>query len=157
MRVPRTEKQDHVPPRPLAEQIERPRLLLVEDDDAVRRSLQLLLVSQGYDVRAYRNGNGLAADPEAIRSLCLISDLVLADSDGLVLIQELRAAGWSGPAILISGHLSDEWASRARHLGYDVVLSKPIGDSVLVNAVSRLIDRAVRKEDGSAMDGYPIL
>ena len=53
-----------------------PRILLVEDDDAVRRSLQLLLVAQGYDVRAYRSGKGLAEDPEALKAACLLADLI---------------------------------------------------------------------------------
>lgn len=141
---------------PPAGPLGRPRLLLVEDDDAVRRSLQLLLVSQGYDVRAYRTCKGLAEDPEAMGAACMIADLVIPDGDGLSLLQEMRAAGWSGPAILISGHLSDEWASRARNLGYDFVLPKPIGETVLVNAISKLLDRG-RKDGAAPSDGATIL
>ncbi len=110
----------------------------------MRRSLQLLLVAQGYDVRAYRTGSGLATDPEALRAACLVADLIIPDLDGLNLLQGLREAGWSGSAILISGHLTDEWASRARALGFDAVLQKPIGETVLVSWIARLLDPARR-------------
>lgn len=105
----------------------------------MRRSLQLLLVAQGYDVRAYRSGRGLAEDPEALKAVCLVADLITPEGDALNLLEDLRGAGWSGPGILISGHLTDEWASRARSLGYDAVLPKPIGESVLVGWIARLL------------------
>ena len=126
------------PPTPTAPPA-RSRILLVEDDDSVRRSLQLLLISQGYDVRAYRTGTGLAADPEAIKAVCLVADLIMPESDALQLLHDLRGAGWSGPAILISGHLTDEWASQAKAAGYAAVLPKPIGETVLVGWIARLL------------------
>lgn len=123
----------------------RPRVLLVEDDAAVRRSLQLLLQVQGYDVRAYASGEGLAADPEALRSVCLIADLVMPKHDGVDMLRQLRAVGWSGPAILISGHLEGQLQNRARDGGFDLVLPKPIRDAELSRAVARLLKPA----DGS--------
>ena len=119
----------------------RPRILLVEDDDAVRRSLQLLLVSRGYDVRAYRGGEGLAGEPEALSAACLVADLMMPEGDALQLLHSLRAAGWDGPSILISGHLTDEWASQAKTAGYDAVLPKPLGETVLLGWIARLLDR----------------
>lgn len=114
----------------------RPRILLVEDDAAVRRSLQLLLRAWGYDVRAYPSAVGLAEDPEALRSACLIADLVMPHKDALELIDDLRQAGWPGPAILISGHLSDEWDARAKDGGFDRILAKPIAEEALKRALA---------------------
>lgn len=118
----------------------RVRILLVEDDDAVRRGLQLLLVSHGYDVRAYASAEGLALDPEALRADCLVADLLIPGGDALGLIHELGEAGWSGAAVLISGHLTDEWATLARRKGYDAVLAKPIVETRLVNCIAGLLD-----------------
>ncbi len=118
---------------------ERRRLLIVEDDDALRRSLQLLFASRGYDVRAYPDGQGVAADPEALKAACLIADLLLPEGDAMGLLLELRRAGWAGPAILISGHLTDDLASLARTQGYDDVLPKPIGQHVLAGWVDELV------------------
>ena len=114
-------------------------VLLVEDDDAVRRSLQLLLRSHGYHVRAFASAVGLARDAEAKRSDCLIADLMMPQTDAMQLLAELQAAGWSGRAILISGFLDSGWQARARSAGYDAVLAKPISDSVLVRTVAELV------------------
>lgn len=120
----------------------RPRVLLVEDDAAVRRSLQLLLLGHGYDVRAYPSGAGLAQDPEALRAACLIADLVIQDGNAVTLLSELRDAGWKGPAILISGHLTNEWTERALAHGYAAAFAKPIGDAVLTKCLARLMPAA---------------
>jgi FixJ family two-component response regulator len=118
-------------------------VLLVEDDDAVRRSLQLLLVGQGYDVRAYSSGGGLASDPEALAADCMVADLITPDGNAVSLLGDLRVAGWEGPAVLISGHLTNEWAERALAHGYAAAFAKPIGGSVLVKCLARLMPRPV--------------
>lgn len=120
----------------------RPRILLVEDDPAVRRSLQLLLRFEGYDVRAYASGEGLSSDPEALRSRCVVADLVMPAQDGVEMLRELRASGWVGPAILISGHLEGELESRARDGGFDAVVAKPIREAELSRAIARLLGEA---------------
>lgn len=128
-----------MPPSPHATELQRARVLLVEDDDALRRALQLLLVGRGYEVRAYPSAAGLACDPEALRTQCLVADLVLGDSDALDLLTQLRGVGWTGHAVLISGHLTDEWRARALEIGFDAVLGKPIGETVLATVVARLV------------------
>lgn len=126
-----------------ADSPDRRRVLLVEDDDAVRRSLQLLLSAHGYEVRAYPTGAGLARDSEALRTDAMIADLVIPDGNAVTLLTELREAGWEGPAILISGHLTNEWAERALAHGYCAAFAKPIGDSVLTKCLARLLPPAV--------------
>jgi FixJ family two-component response regulator len=117
----------------------RKRILLVEDDDAVRRALQLLLFSHGYDVRAYASGAGLAEDPEALRSDGLVADLIIPSGDAVSLLKDLRGAGWEGPAILISGHLTEQWSDQALSSGYSAAFAKPIGDAILINCLSGLV------------------
>jgi FixJ family two-component response regulator len=113
-------------------------ILLVEDDDAVRRSLQLLLSGRGHDVRAYPSALSLARDSAALRCDCLIADLMMPPSDAITLLGELRSAGWLGPAILISGFLDNEWQALALRAGFHAVLSKPMSDSLLVRTVEAL-------------------
>jgi FixJ family two-component response regulator len=116
-------------------------VLLVEDDDAVRRSLQLLLQSRGYSVRAYPSAVGLAQDPGARVCECIVADLMMPQIDALQLLAEFRAAGWDGKSILISGHLDARWEEKARLAGFDAVLPKPISESVLVRTVEELLPR----------------
>lgn len=122
-----------------ADDANRRRVLLVEDDAAVRRSLQLLLTGQGYDVRAYPSAAGLARDPEALRADCLVADLLIPDGNAVTLLSDLRSSGWTGPAVLISGHLTNEWAERALAHGYAAAFAKPIGDAVLTKCLARLM------------------
>ncbi len=116
-----------------------PCILLVEDDDAVRRSIQLLLKSYGCEVRAYPSPLGLAMDAEALRCGCMIADLLMPQIDAIQLLAQMRVAGWTGRSILISGFLDPGWETRARIAGYDRVLQKPISDSVLVRTVFGLL------------------
>lgn len=118
--------------------------MLVEDDAAVRRSLQLLLTARGYEVRSYPTATGLASDPIALQADCLIADLILPGTNALALYQELRSAGWQGKSILISGHLSDNWTSRALEKGFDAVLAKPLDDGTLIRCIGQLTDSATR-------------
>jgi FixJ family two-component response regulator len=126
----------------VADVANRRRVLVVEDDAAVRRSLQLLLVAQGYDVRAYPGAAGLAQDPEALRADCLVADLMMPDGNAVTLLTDLRSAGWKGQAVLISGHLTNEWAERALAHGYAAAFAKPIGDAVLTKCLARLMSPA---------------
>lgn len=120
----------------------RKRILLVEDDAAVRRSLQLLLAGDGYDVRAYGGAKGLTADAEAMQACCLVADLILHDEDAIDLLGQMHGAGWKGPALLISGHLNDQWRSEAHRAGFQAVLDKPIFGGALLKEVHRLIGHA---------------
>lgn len=130
-----------------------PRILLVEEEDAVRRDRQLLLGGQGYDVRAYQSPVGLFCNPEALRAACLIAGLLLPGKDALCLLAELTEAGWNGPAILISGVLSDDRKSQAYAAGFDLVLHKSISDFTLVRAVRVLLERAARLANEAPKDG----
>ena len=117
----------------------RPQILVVEDDSAVRRSLQLLLAARGYAVRAHGSARQALADPGVLASQCLIADLVMEDIDGLGLLDALRKRDWQGKAILISGHLDGERTQSARAAGYETILAKPFVDALLVEAVAKAV------------------
>ena len=117
---------------------ERPRLLLVEDDAGVRRSLQLLFRARGFDVRAYAAATSLLADPTAYNACCLVADYRLEETDGIELLSRLRDRGWSGPAVLITAFPSTELTERALVHGFSQVLEKPFREHALGDAVVRL-------------------
>lgn len=114
-------------------------ILLVEDDDAVRRSLQLLLQSRGYAVKAHPSAVGLTLDPATLACACLVADLMMPQIDAIQLRQALRAAGWTGKAVLISGYLDEASRAKATAAGYDAVLPKPISESVLIRTIGDLL------------------
>lgn len=116
----------------------RPQVLLVEDDAAVRRSLQLLLEGQGYGVRAFASAAALLADETADARACLIADYRLGEQDGISLLRALRGAGWPGPAILMTAFRSPEIAASAREAGFAQLFEKPLKPHLLVEAIGRV-------------------
>lgn len=116
----------------------RPRLLLVEDDAGVRRSLQLLFRARGFEVRAYAAGAALLADPTARNACCLVADYSLEETDGIEVLSRLREGGWSGPAVLITAFPSADLTERALAHGFSQVLEKPFREHALGDVVARL-------------------
>ena len=111
------------------------RILLVEDERAIRRLATTILEREGYTVLAASDADrawGAAGDlAEAPR--LVISDLVLPDRNGLELVGRLRERWPDLPALLVSGH-----PERAEALPDGVsFLAKPFGPAELVDAVRR--------------------
>jgi FixJ family two-component response regulator len=121
-------------PAPQADQ--RPLVLLVEDDDGVRRSLQLLLTGRGYRVRAFSAAAPAIADSASGEAALLVADYRLADSDGVQLLAELRARGWVGRAVLVTAFPSRALDEVARAAGFDAVIEKPLRQHTLFAALA---------------------
>jgi FixJ family two-component response regulator len=117
----------------------RPKIVLVEDDAGVRRSLQLLLQGRGYDVRAYASGVALLADPAPSDAACFIADYCMADFDGIEILSELRRRDWHGPAVLISAYASPDLVARATEAGFGRVVAKPFLDHFLIDVVGQMV------------------
>lgn len=118
---------------------DKARILLVEDDPGVRRSLQLLLQANGFDVRAYATGATLLADETTLDAACLVADFRMADHDGIDTLTRLRAKGWARPAILITAFPSSDMKDNARAAGFEAVLEKPLRNHVLLSLIERLV------------------
>lgn len=125
----------------------RPKVLLLEDDSGVRRSLQLLLQARGYEVRAHAAGRSLLADENVEDAVCLVADYRVEDIDGIEVLSRLRTRSWAAPAILITAYPSDDLRERAIQAGYAVVLDKPLRQRALVETVARLATRQSAREE----------
>ena len=124
------------------------KLLVVDDDSLIRRSLAEMLRGEGYAVSEASTG------AEALRVFAQVApDLVITDFnmpevDGLQLLRELRARKPERPVILVTGYGTVEQAVEAMKSGaYDYV-SKPILDDEMKIAIRRAIDeRTLRAEN----------
>lgn len=115
------------------------KIVVVEDSEAVRRSLTLLLRTRGFAVEAFASAVeliGLRRVPDAD---CLLIDYKLPRMDGLALLPQLRAAGCTAPAILITGYFTNELKSRALQAGFDCIMDKPPERLTLVDQINRMI------------------
>ncbi|GAA0336475.1 hypothetical protein GCM10009087_53700 [Sphingomonas oligophenolica] len=114
----------------------RRRAVLVEDDEPVRRSLQLVLHARGYDVRSFASAAPLLDDLRVESIDLLVTDYRLPDGDGLGVLRAMRRAGWQGRAILITAFPSPTLVESARACGFDSILEKPLRPNELIGALA---------------------
>ncbi|MDT8758467.1 response regulator [Sphingomonas psychrotolerans] len=113
----------------------RPLVLLVEDEDSVRRSLQLFLTGRGYRVRAFAAVAPVIADATCGEAALLVADYRLPDGDGITLLTGLRGRGWTGRAVLVTAFPSERLTSSARSAGYANVIEKPLRHQELLSSL----------------------
>lgn len=115
-------------------------VVFVDDDLAVLNALSFAFETEGYAVRACRDGAALLADPPLEPDTCLVLDERLAGRSGLDLLVRLRARGVEAPAILITTRPSPQTIARAGAEGVTIV-EKPLLGDVLARKVREMLGR----------------
>ena len=127
-------------------------VFVVDDDPSMRRSLESLIRSVGYDVRLFSSAQEFmqAAPPHAPG--CLVLDVRLPGMSGLTFQQELTKAGIALPVIFITGHGDVPMTVRAMKAGAAEFLTKPFDDQVLLDAIHAAIERdRARRRDAASL------
>jgi two-component system, LuxR family, response regulator FixJ len=114
-------------------------IYVVDDDEAVRDSLSLLLEARGYTVRTFPGAIEFLAAAPTLRPGCLIADIRMPGMDGLELQQRLIDRGLPFPLIVITGHGDVPLAVRAMKAGAIDFIEKPFAvEAILESAESAL-------------------
>jgi two-component system response regulator FixJ len=116
-----------------------PTAFVIDDDEAVRDSLQLLLEADGFDVAAFPSGAAALAVLETARPACLVLDLHMPGSSGLDLLHALAVRPVRIPVVVISGRIDRATKQRALAAGAGIVLEKPLAGAELIEAIRRLL------------------
>jgi two-component system KDP operon response regulator KdpE len=125
------------------------RILVVEDDPAVRRIVERNLAGHGFRVQAVGSGReALATEPTFHPDLILL-DLGLPDTEGFTVIQDVRERT-TIPIIVLSVRGSEPDKVRALDLGADDYLTKPFGADELLARVRVALRHAARTSSGRA-------
>lgn len=115
-------------------------ILIIEDDEALRSVLAIVLRQVGYQVAEAENGVRGVERGAALRPQLVITDLVMPDKEGVETIRELREAQPATPIIAMSGaSAAAHYLELAAKLGARRVLMKPFRPEVLLLAVNDLI------------------
>lgn len=110
---------------------------LVDDDDAVREALSLLLRTVGINVRGFAAPEAFLAALNNLEPGCLILDIRMPMISGLKLQERLAERGVDWPTVVISGHGDIEACRRAFRNGAIDFLSKPVDEQDLIDAIQK--------------------
>jgi len=116
------------------------RVLLVEDDHAVRRILALQLQTRGFDVRTAADGaEGFRALQEALPD-CVVLDLMMPVMDGFELLKRIRCLARTAhlPVLILTASEDERHRLRTQQYLADAYVSKPYELDRLVLAIDRL-------------------
>ena len=105
-------------------------VFVVDDDPAVRNSLQFALELEGYAVRTFADAEQLLGRPDSERPCCLVIDYGLPGSNGLELLRALRQRDVAAPAILITSHPNRLLCERAERAGIPIVEKPLLADTL---------------------------
>ncbi len=129
----------------------RNRILIVDDEENIGRSLRLILEREGYAVSSCRSIAECRAHPDAGRADVFLLDVRLPDGNGIDLLGELRAGGNAAPAIMISGHGTIADAVEATRAGAFDFLEKPLGRDRVLLAVKNALEQASLREENERL------
>ncbi len=119
-------------------------IFIVDDDEAIRDLLQLLLESAGFqNIQVFGSSRRFldAATPQP--GDCLLLDIRMPDMDGLELQSELNRRGARLAVIIMTGHGDVPIAVRAMKAGAADFIEKPFSDLLLLDAVRRALAQSV--------------
>ena len=124
---------------------------IIDDDAAVRRTLELLVRSAGYPAETYATASAyLGSDPKCTEG-CVLLDICMPGMDGLRLLEVLAQSRPTMPVVMMTGHGDVGTAVKAMKLGAVEFLEKPFSDTSLFEAISASRERsATRHADGEA-------
>ena len=119
-------------------------IYLVDDDDAVRRSVGFMLKTSGYSVESFVNGAEFLKEVRSLEPGCVLLDIQMPEVDGLEVQTELRERGVAFPVIVMTGHGDVEVAVRAMKSGAVDFIEKPFAKETMVEAIGEAFARLDR-------------
>lgn len=125
---------------------------LVDDDEAVRRSLALLVGSLGLRTAEWPDPASFLAgfDRDAVGAIVL--DIRLPGQSGLALLEQLQAEGVDQPVVMLTGHATVALCRRAFKSGAHEFLEKPVDEDRLIEALHDAVRRHVASRQRLAAD-----
>ena len=112
-----------------------PLIAIVDDDDALRNSLDNLLRSVGFRVQGFASAEAFLQANHAHETACLILDVRMAGMNGLELQRQLVAANWRIPIVFVTAYADDDARERALAAGAVAFLYKPCREEDLLHAI----------------------
>jgi two-component system, LuxR family, response regulator FixJ len=124
------------------------KVYVIDDDAAMRDSLNFLLEAAGFDVTMFDTATKFLNVLPRLDFGCVVSDVRMPGIDGIELLKRMKALTSRFPIVIITGHGDVPLAVEAMKLGAVDFLEKPFEDDRLI----AMIDAAIRQSDSAARD-----
>ena len=124
-----------------------PLIHLIDDDDAVRDSLALLIATIGLRVQPWSDPQAFLAgfDRDGIGAIVL--DVRMPGISGLAVLERLQAEGVDQPVVMLTGHGTVAMCRRAFKSGAAEFLEKPVDDELLIETLQQAVRAHVRRRE----------
>ncbi len=126
-----------------------PDVHVIDDDEAVRESIDFLLRAAGLSVRTYESATSFLEAAPKITAGCIITDVRMPGLSGIELLRRLQEMQIGLPVIVITGHGDVALAVEAMKCGAVDFLEKPFDDDVLLASVRGALNRS---EESAAVE-----
>jgi two-component system response regulator FixJ len=127
---------------------------VVDDDKAMRESLEFLLEAAGFSVKLFESAASFLDVASTLGFGCVVSDVQMPGLDGMDLLRRLKADRTCLPVVIMTGHGDIPLAVEAIKLGALEFLEKPFGDEQLIGAIrtALVLGRESAKSEAIASD-----
>ena len=119
---------------------DKKQLYIVDDDESVRRSLKLLMVSYGFTVDTFSSSEEFFKTVPNNNEGCLILDIHMPGLNGWDTQQRLTKTGYNLPVIVISADKDGNFKEKALKAGAVGFLRKPFEDHYLLHMVNKVFN-----------------
>jgi DNA-binding NtrC family response regulator len=140
----------HVDRRPMTSS--RPRILVVDDEEAMREVLQMRLEQWGFDVRAAADGAEGRRLSDSFRPDIVISDVIMPGLSGLELLEVLKAGAPGRPVILITAQGSIDLAVEAMKSGASDFITKPLDYAKLKATIEAVLSDLGQQRESKKLE-----
>ena len=129
-----------------------PLIHLVDDDEAVRDALALLICTVGLRVQPWADPERFLAEFDRHSLGAVVLDMRMPGISGLAVLEQLQAAGVDHPVVMLTGHGTVDLCRRAFKAGAAEFLEKPVDDEQLLEALQQAVRQHVRSRARSQAD-----
>ena len=117
------------------------KILVVDDDDAVRNTIIDILISADYEVESSSNGEEALERLKSDKFDLVITDIIMPKKSGVALLDFIRSSDYKIPVLAVSGHSSQTASDTLNFAGHlaDKILAKPFEPDDLLETVEKLL------------------
>lgn len=125
-----------------------PIIHLVDDEPDLCRAIGRLLVTEGYGVRTYSDGEAFLRSVDPDSDGCVLLDIAMPGIDGLETQRRMLHSGIRMPIVFLTAHGGTPESLKARAAGAIEILPKPVRREDLLRAIGAALDATARERDG---------